>query len=162
MTLLVNQQIALGLFDAARLLREAFEHAHRDMKITWPQIRIMGRLYVQEGIAQSEIGAQLEMDPMTISRQIDRLVDLGFVERRTEQRDRRLRKLYLTRHSRILREDIEKRTQSVLNTALHGFDAERQASFLEMLKTFADNLCEPGSDGTPSRSRTKFRAANEA
>lgn len=142
MNLLVNQQISLALVDSARLLREAFEHAYRDMKLSWPQIRIMARILTQEGIAQTELGAQLEFDPMTISRQIDRLTDLGLVERRTEARDRRLRKLYLTPQSRDMQEVILSRGQDVLKQALKGFDDDQQKALLGMLMTITDNLNE--------------------
>ncbi|MER0236679.1 MarR family winged helix-turn-helix transcriptional regulator [Fulvimarina sp. MAC8] len=156
MNLLINEQITLALFDASRLLREAFEHTYRDMKLSWPQIRIMGRLYAQEDITQSEVGTQLEMDPMTISRQIDRLVDLGFVERRTEARDRRLRKLYLTPQARELREEIMNRGQNVLKQALKGFDEDQQTAILSKLMTIADNLSEPGPYSAPNAARLQY------
>ncbi|WP_158555103.1 MarR family winged helix-turn-helix transcriptional regulator [Fulvimarina endophytica] len=153
---MTNQKITLALFDASRLLREAFEHAHRDMKITWAQTRILGRLYAQEGIGQVEVGAQIEMDSMTISRQVDKLVELGFVERRVGTDDRRLRRLYLTRHSRILRDDIEQRSQAVLKQALSGLDEEQQKTLLALLNTMSENLCGDGEYGAPpSSSRTR-------
>ncbi|MEN3794161.1 MarR family winged helix-turn-helix transcriptional regulator [Fulvimarina sp. MAC3] len=156
MDLFVNQRISLALVDAARLLREAFEHAFSDMKMTWPQIRIMSRIYAQEGIAQSELGAQLEFDAMTISRQVDRLVDLGLIERRTEAHDRRLRSLYLTAHSRSKQEEILGLGQNVLRQALKDFDEEQQKLFLSMLLKMSDNLCEPGPYSAPQKARTRY------
>ncbi|MDY8108989.1 MarR family transcriptional regulator [Fulvimarina sp. 2208YS6-2-32] len=161
MTFATSQQITLALLDVSRLLRDAFEDAYRDMKITWPQIRIIRRLYIEEGVGQSEVGTQIEMDAMTISRQIDKLVDLGFVERRMEAGDRRLRRLYLTNHSRGLREEMETRMEGVLQGALQSLDEAQQDAFLAMLNAVAGDLSAKTA-ATSSKHRSKNANADQA
>ncbi|MCK5931992.1 MAG: MarR family transcriptional regulator [Fulvimarina manganoxydans] len=147
MDLSAKQHLVIRLFDAARMMRQGFEHVHRDQKLSWPQIRIIARLLAAEGIGQSELGALLEMEPMTISRQVDRLVDAGLVERRTEAGDRRVRRLFLTERSHAMRDWIRERSDLVLDLAFDGLSEGEKASLAKTLDLINGNL---------QRSSTRF------
>ena len=135
MDLSAKQHLVIRLFDAARMMRQGFEHVHRDQNLSWPQIRIIARLLALEGIGQSELGSLLEMEPMTISRQVD-----GLVERRTEPGDRRVRRLFLTERSHAMRDMIRERSEFVLDIALDGLSDRDKQSLAKALDVINDNL----------------------
>ena len=59
-----------------------------------------GRIARNEGINQAGLADLLEIRPMTLVRQIDRMEEAGWIERRPDPADRRARRLYLTAKAR--------------------------------------------------------------
>ena len=159
MDLSAKQHLVIRLFDAARLMRQGFEHAHRDQNLSWPQIRIIARLLALEGIGQSELGSLLEMEPMTISRQLDRLVEAGLVERRTEPGDRRVRRLFLTERSHAMRDMIRERSEFVLDIALDGLSDRDKQSLAKALDVINDNLLRSSAQFEAEEILSPARAA---
>ena len=94
------------LLDAARLLRRRFERESRDLEMTAAQLQIVGRLKHREGMTQAELAGILDVDPMTLSRHVDRMEAAGLVERRFCPNDRRARRLYVTDKARALIEPM--------------------------------------------------------
>ena len=70
------------LSDAARLLRRRFEQESRDIPMTSAQLQIIARLTRNEGIGQAALAGLLDLEPMTLSRHVDRMAAAGLVERR--------------------------------------------------------------------------------
>ena len=88
--------------DVARLLRRRFEHngKRRRLGLTTAQCRTLGYLARNEGINQAGMADLLEIRPMTLVRQIDRMEVAGWIERRPDPADRRTRRLFLTAKAR--------------------------------------------------------------
>src|SRR6201988_870717 len=53
-----------------------------------------------EGMKQTELAEQMEMQPITLTRLIDRPCDNGWSERRSADSDRRVNRLYLRKAAR--------------------------------------------------------------
>lgn len=68
--------------------------------MTRAQCRTLGYLARNEGINQAGLADLLEIRPMTLVRQIDRMEDAGWIERHPDPTDRRARRLYLTAKAR--------------------------------------------------------------
>jgi DNA-binding MarR family transcriptional regulator len=56
---------------------------------------ILARLHRQPGLSQNELAQLCEVEPITIGRQIDKLEARGFLERRSDPTDRRIKRLHL-------------------------------------------------------------------
>jgi DNA-binding MarR family transcriptional regulator len=86
----------------ARLFGRRFDHngQQRRLGLTRAQCRILGYLARNEGINQAGLADLLEIRPMTLVRQIDRMEDTGWIERRADPGDRRARRLFLTEKGR--------------------------------------------------------------
>src|SRR6202011_1761449 len=82
--------------DVARLFGRRFDHNGRRLGLTRAQCRTLGYLARNEGINQAGLADVLEIRPMTLVRQIDRMEEAGWIERRPDPADRRARRLYLT------------------------------------------------------------------
>ena len=68
--------------------------------LTRAQCRTLGYLARNEGINQAGLADILEIRPMTLVRQIDRMEEAGWIERRPDPADRRARRLFLTDKAR--------------------------------------------------------------
>src|SRR5204862_4542914 len=86
--------------DVARLFGRRFDHNGRRLGLTRAQCRTLGYLARNEGINQAGLADLLEIRPMTLVRQIDRMEEAGWIERRPDPADRRARRLYLTAKAR--------------------------------------------------------------
>src|SRR6202166_4762880 len=89
--------------DVARLFGRRFDRNGRRLGLTRAQCRTLGYLVRNEGINQAGLADLLEIRPMTVVRQIDRMEEAGWIERRPDPSDRRARRLFLTeKGSRVL------------------------------------------------------------
>ena len=88
---------ALGflLADVSRLMRRRFDARAREIGLTRAQWRVLTQLRRREGINQTALAEIMEIEPISLGRHIDRLVEKDFVERRADPRDRRAWRLYL-------------------------------------------------------------------
>ena len=55
-----------------------------------------GAAGAHEGLKQSELAEMLDLQPITLTRLVDRLCANGLIERRADPNDRRAKRLYLT------------------------------------------------------------------
>src|SRR5437667_9425525 len=86
--------------DVARLFGRRFEKNGNRLGLTRAQCRTLGYLARNEGINQAGLAELLEIRPMTLVRQIDRMEEAGWIERRPDPADRRARRLFLTGKAR--------------------------------------------------------------
>src|SRR5258708_1832569 len=97
-----NREFAFTLNDVARLLRTYADHRAAAFGITRAQWAVMARLDRSEGLKQSELAEMLDLQPITLTRLLDRLADNGLIERRPDPHDRRAKRLFLTPTARPL------------------------------------------------------------
>ena len=83
------------LHDVARLLRTRADQMARAHGMTRAQWVILLRLERQPGLSQNEMAELLEVEPITVCRLVDRLESRGFLERRADPADRRIKRLHL-------------------------------------------------------------------
>ena len=74
--------------DVARLFGRRFDQNGRRLGLTRAQCRTLGYLVRNEGINQAGLADLLEIRPMTLVRQIDRMEEAGWIERRPDFRSR--------------------------------------------------------------------------
>src|SRR3546814_12922281 len=89
----------------------------RDSWITALQWRLISYLKRHERIRQGPLAELIEVEPITLSRMIDRLAEAGLVERRADPTDRRAWQLYLTPRARTLLGDMRRTTAKVSEEA---------------------------------------------
>jgi MarR family transcriptional regulator for hemolysin len=84
------------LYDVARQMRTRADQMARAHGMTRAQWVILARLERQPGLSQNELAALAEVAPITIARLVDRLEEMGLVERCPDPADRRIWRLRLT------------------------------------------------------------------
>jgi MarR family transcriptional regulator for hemolysin len=68
---------------------------------------VLFRLRQQEGLSQVDLADVLELQPISLVRLLDRLVEHGLLERRHDPKDRRANRLFLTAKGRRLVDDLD-------------------------------------------------------
>src|ERR1700754_4923570 len=107
-----------------------------------------------EGLKQTELAEQMEMQPITLTRLIDRLCDNGWIERRSDDSDRRVNRLYLRKAARPLLSKLGGLRSELTATALEGInpsDAHRLLGQLETIKENVRNAIQSANEETQKK-----------
>ena len=77
-------QIKLGflIHDVARLMRKRFQEIDNEFGLSSAQWRLLFGLLKADGMPQVRLAELLEVEPISVSRMVDRLAESGWVERR--------------------------------------------------------------------------------
>jgi MarR family transcriptional regulator, transcriptional regulator for hemolysin len=129
----LDRSFGFLVHDVARLYGRRFDRNGRRLELTRAQCRTLGYLARNEGINQAGLADLLEIRPMTLVRQIDRMQEAGWIERRPDPADRRARRLFLTDKARpILGRvwDVASDTQDQVLAALSPDEAEQLIDLL--------------------------------
>nr|WP_166175411.1 MarR family transcriptional regulator [Altererythrobacter segetis] len=130
------------LADNSRLARWAFDQQVREIGVTGPQARLLLILNRRPGENQGFYAEQLEVEPITLCRMVDRLEEAGMVERRRDPSDRRAWQLHLTAKSQKIVAKLQLRVDALVDDMLCGLTPEEREEFARLLKTVGTNLSE--------------------
>jgi MarR family transcriptional regulator for hemolysin len=130
--------------DVARLFGRRFDQngRRRRLGLTRAQCRTLGYLARNEGINQAGLADLLEIRPMTLVRQIDRMEDAGWIERRPDPADRRARRLYLTAKARPVLGRIWNVANETRDEALTRLSAAETEALIDFLIRVHGTLSE--------------------
>ncbi len=153
------ERLGFLIHDAARLLRKRFEAKGRAYGLSAAQWRLLVRLVKEEGVAQARLAELLEIEPISVSRLLDRMEEGGWIERRQDASDRRVRMIFPTDKSRAAFAEIKSVAGEVYDLALAGLDAAEKQTLIKALNTMITNL----SDGeTPAAEPSDSMKGNAA
>src|SRR6202023_1416142 len=92
---LPENNLGFLLHDVARLMRKRFEQNARGLKPPRSRAWVLAHRARHEGIQQGGLAEILEVEPITLTRILDRLEESELVERGLHPTDRRIRLLHL-------------------------------------------------------------------
>jgi MarR family transcriptional regulator, transcriptional regulator for hemolysin len=160
-----NPERSLGflLHDVSRLLRKRFDRRARTIGLTRAQWSVLAHLSRKEGINQAALADILEIEPITLVHQLDRLEDAGWIERRLDAADRRVRLLHITPGGRKILEKMHELGAEVRAEALAGVPNAEHEALIDTLLKIKGNLSERESasqsdeteDDESARGRTR-------
>jgi MarR family transcriptional regulator for hemolysin len=89
---------------------------------------------------QARLAEKLEIEPISVSRLIDRMEQAGWVSREADPADRRAKIIVPTEKAQASYETIRNEARGVISEALTGISNERQAILMECLQQLVTNL----------------------
>lgn len=128
------------LADNSRQMRRLFDERVRSLGLTGPQARLLLSLERHPDQNQAFYAERLEIEPITLTRIVDRLEDAGWIARRADPADRRARILHLTEKSRGIVARLRGNVEGLTADMLEGLDPGERAQFAKMLDRIAANL----------------------
>jgi MarR family transcriptional regulator, transcriptional regulator for hemolysin len=135
-----NREILFLISDVGRLLRTYADQKARHFGMTRAQWAVLLRLERREGLNQSDLAEDLDIQPITLTRLVDRLCLNGLIERRADPNDRRAKLLYLTPAARPLIERISEQVEVLADQVLDGIDPKAIDAVRKELSLARDNL----------------------
>src|SRR5207253_3608723 len=145
----VDMNLLFTLGEVQRLVRAYADRQASRYGITRAQWAVLAKVERAEGLKQTELAEQMEMQPITLTRLIDRLCDNGWIERRSDETDRRVNRLYLRKAARPLLGKLSGLRSELTATALQGInpsDAHRLLTSLETIKENVRNAIQNASE----------------
>ena len=103
---------------AQRIARRARERLARH-GLTPVQYACLKVLWERDGQSGAELGQRLVLDSATITGVADRLEAAGLVERRGDEADRRVHRLFLTRAGAVLKKPADREMDRLNDEARH-------------------------------------------
>jgi len=128
------------LHDVARLIRQEADRRASMHGMTRAQWVILIWLQRQPGLSQKELAEILEVEPITVARLIDRLEARGMVERRPDDRDRRIWRLHLLPPSGQVLAEMEAERADILRVLTEDVAPATQQTMIEGLQFMKSTL----------------------
>lgn len=145
----INPDELLGylLRDITRLMTRKFENGDKYNKLTHGQARVLVSVSLYEGITQTELAQHLNIQKIALTRLIDHLEAKSMMERRLDQSDRRVRRLYLTDGAKPTLDKIWDALSEFSEEALSVLPAKRASALISDLVTIRNFLSgQPGEE----------------
>lgn len=136
------ERLGFLLHNIPRLMRKRFEGRGNEHGLSVAQWRLLAWTLKEDGATQARLAELLEIEPISVSRLIDRMEEGGWVERRQGVKDRRVRKVFATPKAREAHKRIKEQLTHVYEEALAGLDQGQRAAFIAALEKMAENLSD--------------------
>jgi MarR family transcriptional regulator for hemolysin len=140
MSLDLKRQLVAQLVESSRLLRNYIDHRAKSRGTTRAQWIVLFRLRQQEGLSQVDLADVLELQPISLVRLLDRLVEHDLLERRHDPRDRRANRLFLTASGRQLVDDLDGLRDSIASDVLRDIPDNAIETSLQTLRDIKERI----------------------
>lgn len=149
MSLDLKREIVAQLVESSRFLRNYVDQRAKGRGTTRAQWVVLFRLRQQEGLSQVDLAEVLELQPISLVRLLDRLVEQALLERRPDPADRRANRLYLTAKGRHLVDDLDSLRDAIATDVLRGVPDDALQATLDTLVGIK-NRVKQGAEDAPA------------
>ena len=137
-----ERNLGLLLGDVARLTRTAFDRRVQPLGLTRSHWWVLTYVFRDQGLTQSELANHLELGKVAMGKLIDRLEAKGWLERRPDPMDRRIRRIYLMAAAEPLLEAMREPSQDLYGMLVAGLSHADQERLVDMLVALRQNLLD--------------------
>lgn len=130
------------IHDVSRLRRTLFDKWLSPLGITRSQWWVLAFLSRNDGMPQTELALELDVGKVALGALIDRLEEAGFVQRAVDPNDRRVKRVVLTKQSKLLIETLREKSSQFNHSILAGIPREHLEITTETLRVMKHNLIE--------------------
>lgn len=116
------ETLPFEIAETAHALRKAFDRRACGMGVTRAQWKVLFRLERQPGLRQIELADMLDIEPITLSRIVDRLEEAELVERVADPADRRAWRLHVTARAQPLIVKLRGVADEMISEAFAGVE----------------------------------------
>lgn len=128
------------MHDVSRLRRSVFDEFMKPMAMTRSQWWILAHLSRHDGMIQSDLANVLDIGKAALGGLIDRLEASKFIERRADESDRRVKRIYLTSKGTQIITEMRSLSHDMSERILEGLNNESRNALVDMLSLIKRNL----------------------
>ena len=140
------------IHDVSRLRRSAFDRLMRPLGVTRSQWWVLAYLSRRDGMMQTELAETLDVGKVTLGGLIDRLEAGGWVVRRADKNDRRVKRIFLMARTDKLFRQMRMAENKLSDMLLEGVSEEECDKLFNVLLRMKKNLTQFGAQ-TPENGR---------
>ena len=135
-----DQRLGFLMHDVSRLRRSVFDEFMKPMALTRSQWWILAHLSRNDGMIQSDLANVLDLGKAALGGLIDRLEASSFIERRSDDNDRRVKRIFLTAKGTQIIAEMRTHSHNMSERILQGLDTTSRQSLVDMLALVKRNL----------------------
>ena len=121
------------------------------------QFFLLSELYTEEGLSQDELSHRVGVDKSNTSRAIVRLEQYGLVQRKSDQQNHRVKKVFLKPKAHKIKKTFNEIQEHWNDELLKGFNEKEKAALFSSLRKIAENA--EAAFGEPFTQVPKCRVA---
>jgi MarR family transcriptional regulator for hemolysin len=133
------------IHDVSRLRRNAFDRLMRPLGVTRSQWWVLAYLSRHDGMMQTELAELLDVGKVTLGGLIDRLEAGGWVMRRADKDDRRVKRIFLTGNTDKLFKQMRSAENKLSDELLSGISPAECDELFDVLARMKNNLVKLGA-----------------
>jgi DNA-binding MarR family transcriptional regulator len=147
-------ELRLGFLvhDVSRLRRRVVDRALKPLGVTRSQWWVLAFLSRADGMSQVALAEELDLGKVALGQLIDRLEKTGFVSRRLDEVDKRVKRVFLTKRSQTLIARIRESVSVTEKEILERIDEADLKATVRALRTMKENLLRMIGEGEESDS----------
>ncbi len=149
-------QLGFLIHDVGRLLRRNFEKRGQEHGLSSAQWRLLVRVVREQNPTQARLAELMEIEPISVSRLVDRMEQGGWVKRCAHETDRRVNRVVPTDKSLAAYSTIKAVAADVFEEALTGVGEDQRQALMSALVVMVNNL---SSDETATTSSSVEKQA---
>jgi MarR family transcriptional regulator for hemolysin len=135
-----DQRLGFLMHDVSRLRRNVFDEFMKPLGVTRSQWWVLAYLSRHDGMIQSDLANVLDLGKAALGGLIDRLEASGLVGRRSDEVDRRAKRVYLSSKGVQLISEMRLRSHEMSERMLIGLDLSSRKSLADLLTQVKHNL----------------------
>ena len=138
----IDWELRLGflIHDVSRLRRSAFDRCLKPLSVTRSQWWVLAYLSREDGMTQSQLAEELDLGKVAVGGLIDRLEKSGLVRRDADATDRRVNRVFLEPRSKQLIRRMRKVSHRMNEQILSGLSDDRLGGTATTLDAMKRNL----------------------
>jgi MarR family transcriptional regulator for hemolysin len=129
------------VYSASKAFQKAFDLELRDkIGITITQSKVIFALYMFSGLTQRELADKIGIETPSLVPIIDKMEKDGYVKRKLDPKDRRLKRIYTTPKTDALWDSMMECASQIRKVSLKEISEQEAKSALETIKKITENL----------------------
>lgn len=128
------------LADASRLIRKLADRRLAAIGLTRVQWQALGNLRRMGPLTQAALAEIMEVETATVARLIDRLEAAGWIERRSEAHDRRVKLVSMTDKATAIMDEVGVIGQKLRDDMLEDLSQSDREQLVALLSTMKSRL----------------------
>lgn len=141
----VDPSFGLLIYEISHQMRKRLEQRAKGLGLTRAQWQALGKLKRHTELSQAQLADMLDLEPITISRLLDRMEEAGLISRRPHPTDRRIRLASVTETAKPILDEFRVLVDELHEEILGHLSAAERAELIDRLIGIRANLAEPTS-----------------
>lgn len=137
-----DESLGFLLTDATRAIRRRFEQRATELGLSSAQWRVLVHLLRRGPLSQARLAEFLEIEPISVSRLVDRMQEAGWVEREPDPNDRRVKLVVAKSKAHAAFENARQIADDLYEQALAGLPPGALDTLTDALRRIIINLSD--------------------
>lgn len=138
----LDRNIGFIISDLARLMKIGFDRRIKGLGLTRSQWFLLAHLYRADGLTQTELAEIVDLERATVGKTIDRLEESDWVYRKSDPKDRRVKRIFLTYKFEPYVHELQNNSRDLINEAFGHLEEKDFEQLVNDLRTARSKLLD--------------------